>query len=68
MLVNAGKTEFIRFGKLPIEEKGYKTPDGKGIKKVPKVKDLGVIFQEDATFKMHIADVKNRAISMSAWL
>ena len=68
MMVNAGKTEFIRFGRLPIEDEGYKTPDGKGIKKVSKVKDLGITFQEDATFKLHIADVKTRAINMLAWL
>ena len=66
MLVNGEKTEHIRFGKLPIEEECYKTPDGKKIKQVPKVKDLGIIFQEDGSFRNHIADVKARAISMAA--
>ena len=45
MVVNPDKTEHIRFGKLPIEKEEYNTPDGTRIKQVPKVKDLGVIFQ-----------------------
>ena len=68
MLVNADKTEHIRFGKLPIEDKEYNTLDRKRIKQVQKVKDLGVTFQEDGSFKNHIAEVKTKAINMSAWL
>ena len=34
MVVNPDKTEHIQFGKLPIEEIGYNTPDGKRIRKV----------------------------------
>ena len=68
MVINPDKTEHIRFGKLPIEDKEYNTPDGKRIKQVQKVKDLGVKFQEDGSFKNHIAEVKTKAINMSAWL
>ena len=68
MVVNPDKTEHIRFGKLPIEEEEYNTPDGTKIKKVQKVKDLGVTFQEDGSFKSHIADVKTKAINMASWL
>ena len=68
MVVNPDKTEHIRFGKLPIEEEEYNTPNSKRIKKVQKVKDLGVTFQEDGSFKNHIADIKAKAINMSAWL
>ena len=65
MVVNPDKTEHIRFGKLPMEEEEYNTPDGTRIKRVQKVKDLGV---EDGCFKNHIADVKTKAINMAAWL
>ena len=68
MVVNPDKTEHIRFGKLPIEKEEYNTPDGTRIKQVTKVKDLGVIFQEDATFKNHIAETKTKAIIMASWL
>ena len=51
-----------------MEEEEYNTPDGTRIKRVQKVKDLGVTFQEDGSFKNHIADVKTKAINMSAWL
>ena len=49
-------------------EEEYNTPDGTKIKRVKRVKDLGVTFQEDGSFKSHIADVKTKAINMSAWL
>ena len=58
MVVNPDKTEHIRFGKLPMEEEEYNTPDGTKIKRVQKVKDLDMTFQEDGSFKNHIADVK----------
>ena len=68
MVVNPDKTEHIRFGKLPMEEEEYNTSDGTKIKRVQKVKDLGVTFQEDGSFKSHIADVKTKAINMASWL
>ena len=68
MVINPDKMEHIRFGKLPMGEEEYNTPDGTKIKRVERVKDLGVTFQEDRSFKSHIADVKTKAINMSAWL
>ena len=68
MVINPDKTEHIHFGKLPIEEEGYNTPDRTKIKKVECVKDLGVLCQSDGSFKAHITDVKTRAINMSSWL
>ena len=68
MVVNPDKTKHIRFGKLPMEEEEYNTPDRTKIKKVQKVKDLEVTFQEDGSFKSHIADVKAKAINMASWL
>ena len=68
MVVNPDKTEHIRFGKLPMGEEEYNTLDGTKIKRVERVKDLEVTFQEDGSFKSHIADVKTKAINMSVWL
>ena len=68
MVVNSNKTEHIRFGKLPIGKEENITPNGTKIKQVPKVKDLGVIFQEDSSFMNHIAEVKTKAINMASWL
>ena len=68
MVVNPDKTEHIRFGKLPMGEEEYNTLDGTKIKKVERVKDLWVTFQEDGSFKSHIMEVKTKAINMSAWL
>ena len=66
MVINLDKTELVRYGKLPIEEEQYTTPDGTKIKQVEKVKDLSVIFEANRSFKAHIADVRSRAMNMSS--
>ena len=45
MVVSSNKTEMICFGKIPIGDKSYTTPDGTKIKMVEKVKDLGIWFE-----------------------
>ena len=54
MVVKGDKTEMLQFGKIPIKDKNYTTPEESKIKTVEKCKDLGVWFEASGGWKIHI--------------
>ena len=67
MLINGGKTEALRVGKLK-KEGTYKTPEGKDVKWVTQAKDLGIYFSETGDWKVHIHHVRTSIMKKAGWI
>ena len=68
VLVNSDKTYCLRIGKSELEEANYTTPGVEKIEQVESMRDLGVIFDSNGSFKTHIQKGKSRCHQTMAWL
>ena len=69
MQFNGKKFELIRYGKLPDEiTDKYITRTGVEIGEVQKLKDLGVIMQNTATFESEIEYTRLKSVKLAGWV
>jgi hypothetical protein len=69
MMLNSKKFECIKYGKDDAcKEFTYTTPDGTEITSKNHVLDLGIILQNDLSYKSHIDNVVEKAKNLTSWI
>jgi len=64
MAINVSKTHSMRIHKMEIREERYIAPGGEEIVYIEEMKDLGVIMDQNESFKKQVTAVINRCFKV----
>ena len=68
MMLNVGKFEHLRYGKLTKVDTGYLAPNYEQIQVRNEVKDLGILMHDTAKFESHIRSVAEAGSRVAGWI